>query len=92
MAAATPKKNFFALPNSCIVTEMNLLRTWLMGVIGLLALTSCGLFGPEKPYNQGEQLDPLVLDRDYPEQRRSSDADSPKPIDYLLPWRLAIHD
>ena len=71
---------------------MNLLRTWLLGLIGLLLLTSCGLFGPKKPYNQVDTHDPLVLDREYPERRRPAAADSPKPIDYLLPWRLARYD
>ena len=71
---------------------MNLLRTWLPGLLGLLLLPSCGLFGPKKPYDQGDQHAPLVLDREYPERRDPAEVDSPKPIDYLLPWRLARYD
>ena len=69
---------------------MKLLRLWLLGVIGLLGLTSCGLFGPEKPYNQGDRRDPLVLDGQHPEKERA-DKHGHKPMDYLLPWRLVHH-
>ncbi len=72
---------------------MNLLRTCSLGVIGLLVLSSCGLFGPDKPYVQGDdQRDPLVLDRNHPEAQPDDERDSPKAIDYLLPWRLARHN
>ena len=67
---------------------MNLLSPSLLGLFGLLVLTSCRLFEPETPYNQGGRSEPLVLDRPLPETRRAARAADPKPVDYLLPWRL----
>ena len=72
---------------------MNLLRACVLGAIGSLVLSSCGLFGPAKPYRQGDDQDePLYLDRDYPEAQPEEKSASHKPIDYLLPWRLARQD
>ena len=68
---------------------MNRLRTWLLGMIGLLALTSCGLFKPERPYHQGDRRDPLVLDQQHPERRSGAEKKECAVIDYLFPWRLA---
>ena len=69
---------------------MNLLRTCSLGVIGLLVLSSCGLFGPDKPYVQGDdERDPLVLDRNHPEAQPDVERDPRTPIAYLVPGRLA---
>jgi hypothetical protein len=67
---------------------MKLFRTWFLGVLGLLILTSCGLFGPRKPYHQGDRPEPLVLDQQHPERRTPKHSEGHKPIDYVLPWRL----
>ena len=67
---------------------MKRLRTWLSGLIGLLVFSSCGLFGPEKPYNQGDRRDPLILDQPHPEKPPANSSESPSFIDYLFPWRL----
>lgn len=67
---------------------MKLIRTWLLGLIGLFVLTSCGLFGPPEPYDQGDRYDPLVLDRPHPEKRRVAKDGGNRPLDYLFPWRL----
>ena len=67
---------------------MKPLRTGIFGLIGLLVLSSCSLFGPAKPYDQGDRNDPLVLDKEHPDKRRIAKGEACKPIDYLLPWRL----
>ncbi len=71
---------------------MKALRTWLLGMMGLLVFTSCSLFGPEKPYNQGDRQDhpPLELDQPHPEKRRAGDSEGHTVIDYMLPWRLVL--
>lgn len=67
---------------------MKALRTTLLGVIGLFVFCSCGLFGPSKPYNQGDRHDPIQLDQPHPEKEPPKKLSACRPIDYLLPWRL----
>ena len=67
---------------------MKALRTSLLGVIGLFMFCSCGLFGPAKPYDQGDDPGALELDQTHPERQPPKKLSACEPIDYLLPWRL----
>ena len=60
----------------------------MLGIVGLLVFTSCSLFGPEKPYNQGDEEDTLILDQPHPEKRPAGDSEAYKPVDFIFPWRL----
>ena len=67
---------------------MRLLGTCLFGLAVLIMFSSCGLFRPAKPYEQGNRNDPLVLDSQHPEKHPETKKEPCKPVDYLLPWRL----
>lgn len=69
---------------------MKRLRQLMLGAGGIAVLSSCSMFGPEKPYGRGDRDAPIALEQ--PEQRPRAHKRACTPVDYALPWRLLTCD